>query len=224
MSKHIDAAVKGGLVLSIVAVIVLSVLLSRQRGEVVQLNVQVSELEARGCEEHEEPTCTCEADARLLTSCSESLKLARAEITRAAKQGLWQAPEQGAGWASGAQAQQEGWDAQAPGTQAPGTQGAADDEVPRQRVKDLFSGKLGIAPEQMQPLGELVCAATALRQSLLDDFAYGQTGEAETWQQLTQVRKDLTAQMAEVLGPQKYKEFRAAGGIGALAMVVDCEG
>ena len=96
--------------------------------------------------------------------------------------------------------------------------------VPQQRVRDLFSGKLGLSPEQMHPLGELVCAAMALRQSLLDDYAHGQSGEAETWQQLTQVRKELTSQMAEVLGEDRYREFRSAGGIGALAMVIDCEG
>jgi hypothetical protein len=215
MSKHIDAAVKGGLVLSLGATIILAVLHSRQREQIVRLNVQVNELEARECEEEEAEPCSCEADVRLLTACSESLKMARAEITRASRakqQAAVQDPDGPAAVPDGPQ----DWSAAAASASA--------DDVPHQRVKDLFSGKLGLAPEQMQPLGELVCAAMALRQSLLDDYAYGQAGEMETWQQLSGARKELTAQMKDVLGPEKYKEFRAAGGIGALAMVVDCDG
>jgi len=219
MSKHIDAAVKVGLVLSLAAVIVLSVLLSRQKDSVVQLQVQLGELELRECEEPARESCSCETDVRLLTACKGSLKMARTEITRASKamrqQGV--ASEGAAG--TGTEETHEGW-----ASEAPGAVGAQDDEAPRQKVTDLFGGKLGLAPEQMQPLGELVCAAMALRQSLLDDYAYGQAGEEETWHQLTQIRKEVTAQMADVLGPERYKEFRAAGGIGALASVVDCGG
>ena len=219
MTKHIDAALKVGLVVSLLAVVILSVLLSRQKDANVQLEVQVNELEALEYDEVEQEPCTCETDVRLLTACKESLKVARTEITRASKamrqQGV--ASEGVAG--TGTQETQEGWAAE-----APGPVGAQDDDAPRQKVTDLFGGKLGLAPEQMQPLGELVCAAMALRQSLLDDYAYGQAGEEETWHQLTQIRKEVTAQMAEVLGPERYKEFRAAGGIGALASVVDCGG
>jgi hypothetical protein len=216
MSKHIDAAVKGGLVLSLGATIILAVLHSRQREQIVRLNVQVNELEARECEQVEAEPCSCEADTRLLTACSESLKMARAQITRASKARQLQASQEaGGGVEPGVH---DEWSAA-----AAAAAGSADD-VPHQRVRDLFSGKLGIAPEQMQPLGELVCAAMALRQSLLDDYAYGETGEQETWQQLTAARRELTAQMKDVLGPEKYKEFRAAGGIGALAMVIDCDG
>jgi hypothetical protein len=93
----------------------------------------------------------------------------------------------------------------------------------QERMQSLFGQKLGLSEDQMKPLGELVCATMVLREALLADYAGGLVEADRTWQEMTVMREELTSRMELELGPERYTEFRAAGGIGALASAIVCE-
>jgi hypothetical protein len=217
MIDRIDVALRVGLVASLLAVVVLAVLFSRQRAEVIRLQVQVHEIESEVRAQPACEPCRCEPrepEGGLLGACTASLRRARARLEEA------QSAAQEAG--SGPVQEGEHTKPDEPVGPASGSVPAQEHEEDR-RVRDLFALNLGLAQDEMDSLGALVCATMALREALLADYAVGEAEAQKTWSDLSALRKDLTAEMEQILGPDRYRTFRAAGGIGALASAVDCD-
>lgn len=217
MIDKTDVAVRVGLVASLLAVVVLAVLLSRHRSEAIRLEVQVSELESEARAQPACEPCRCEprgSDKGLLGACAASLRKARARLEEA------ESAPQGAGSGPVQEGEHTQPDEPAGAGAGPGPGQEHDGD---RRVRDLFALNLGLVQDEMDSLGALVCATMALREALLADYAQGEAEARKTWNDLSALRKDLTAEMEQILGPDRYRAFRAAGGIGALASAVDCD-
>lgn len=151
---------------------------------------------------------------QLLGQCVARLKQARIELQEKSLPQVDGLPEAGAaseaGKDSSADAAKEGIVTEA------GKPGVS------KHVSAMFAQKLELDAQQAEELEQIVCALKELRISLFDDYAHEQTSLDTMWQELAALRKDLAADLEQLLGEERYRQFREVGGIGAMGSAVDC--
>jgi len=89
-------------------------------------------------------------------------------------------------------------------------------------IPSMFRSKLSLDDAKFDSLVQLVCAFEALRQAILDDLEDGSRSADQAWAELASMRKQLADDTEALLGTERYAQFRAVGGIGALGGSVGC--
>jgi len=89
-------------------------------------------------------------------------------------------------------------------------------------IPSMFRSKLSLDDAKYDSLVQLVCAFEALRQAILDDLEDGSRSADQAWAEMASMRKQLADDTEALLGTERYAEFRAVGGIGALGGSVGC--
>ena len=103
-----------------------------------------------------------------------------------------------------------------------GTQARREDRL--RSVRAGLAGALGVTAEDLDWMGSYVCVIREMRADTLEQIRAGDVPSRDAFERLREVREAALADVTERLGEERYAIFRAAGGVGMLADVMDCDG